>query len=70
MTAPRPAHTKATVKGRQLYACVKHADDLRLAAFQPVTDITDAKARVPLAVLPSERDSANVWCSFCNKEQS
>lgn len=53
MSAPRPAHVKAVIHGKTVYACDKHLDRVAPNLQQPVH--------------PSERDSSTVWCSFCEE---
>lgn len=63
MSVPRPAHCKAFVGNRLVYACTLHTE--RLA----VDTASDTHPAQPLQPVPStERDSASVWCSYCERE--
>lgn len=54
MNAPRPAHVKAHIDGKLVYACYAHTDKLAAELQEPVHS--------------QERNSASVWCHFCEKE--
>lgn len=58
MNAPRPAHYKAIIDDKLVYACVVHTEQMKTDAAQPLQPVPS-----------SERDSASVWCNYCGGDK-